>query len=105
MSMRENTQIPLKVRKRVMERDSIDDRACCIYCGRPYVQIAHYVPRSKGGIGKETNLACLCPSCHQTLDNGDPEKASLIKEVFRDWLIRNYPNWTEEEQIYRKGNQ
>ena len=102
MSMRSHTDIPIRVRKKVLERDSIDERACCIFCGSPYVQIAHYVPRSKGGIGEETNLACLCVKCHSILDNGDPKKAAEIREVFRDWLIRNYPNWTEEGQIYRK---
>jgi len=102
MSMTDYTRITPYVRQRVKQRDSIDGRACCIYCGSPNVQVAHYVSRSRGGIGKETNLACLCPKCHAILDNGDPEKAREIKEVFRDWLKTNYKNWTEEDQIYRR---
>lgn len=101
--MKKFTDIPLKEREKVKERDSIDGAACCIYCGSPYnIEIAHYVPRSKGGLGKETNLACLCRECHRILDNGDPEKAKQIKEIFKDKLERAYPNWSEKEQIYRR---
>lgn len=106
MSMKDYTDISPKERRRVRDRDSIEDTPCCIFCGSPYnIEIAHYVPRSRGGIGQRTNLACLCRSCHATLDNGaDNKKADEIREVFKDWLMRNYPNWTEEEQIYRKAN-
>ena len=105
MSMKSHTDIPLSVRNKVKDRDSIDGVACCIYCGSPYgIEIAHFVPRSKGGMGKETNLACLCRKCHSALDNGaDTQKAKDIKETFRYWLMRNYPDWEEEKQIYRKG--
>lgn len=101
--MRDYTRISPNVRRKVRERDSIDGAACCIFCGSPYnIEIAHYVPRSQGGVGQETNLACLCSKCHAIMDNGEPTKAKEIREVFKDWLKRNYPNWSEEGQVYRK---
>ena len=100
MSMRQATDISLRVRKKVIARDSIDGAPCCIYCGAAgNIQIAHFVPRSRGGIGEETNLACLCPACHGMLDNGD---GRAVREVFRDRLERLYPGWKESEQIYTK---
>ena len=105
MSMADAAKISPLTRAKVRSRDSIEGAPCCIYCGSPYgIQIAHYVPRSRGGIGEETNLACLCIKCHAILDNGtDIKEARRIKETFRWWLETNYPGWTEEDQIYRKG--
>ena len=104
MTMSEATRISERVRKKVRARDSIDGAPCCIYCGSPYgIQIAHYVPRSQGGMGVESNLACMCVVCHSRLDNGnDPKEAQRIKDTFKWWLEENYPGWTEEDQIYRK---
>lgn len=104
MTMSEYTRIPSKARARVRERDSYDGVPCCIFCGSPYgVQIAHYVPRSRGGMGIETNLACLCSICHAALDNGsDLEKAEEIRSVFRAHLEAVYPGWEEERQVYRR---
>lgn len=99
------TGISARTRKVVYERDSIDGRPCCIYCGRPYgIELAHYVSRARGGKGVARNLACLCRSCHEALDNGaDTQKAKDIKETFRWWLIKNYSDWKEEEQVVNKS--
>lgn len=105
MSMRDFTKITPKERQAVRNRDSIDGAPCCIYCGSPHgIEIAHYVPRSRGGMGIRTNLACLCHNCHALLDNGnDPKMAEEIRETFKGWLKLNYPSWSEEKQIYRKA--
>ena len=102
--MKKFTDIRPDVRTTVMQRDSIDGHPCCIYCGSPrYLEIAHYVPRSRGGMGVPENLAVLCTKCHRALDNGsDISLARDIKEVFRFWLAFNYPNWNEEGVTYRK---
>ena len=104
MGMKQQTDIPFAVRQAVMKRDSLDGAPCCIYCGSPkFIELAHYVPRSRGGMGVESNLACLCHKCHEALDNGsDIRKARDIKMVFKDWMVRCYPGWTEEGQVYRK---
>lgn len=102
--MKEFTGISKSAREEVLERDSIDGHPCCIYCGSPrHLEIAHYIPRSRGGMGIPENLAVLCTKCHKELDNGsDITLTRDIKEVFRDWLEYNYPGWNEEGQVYRK---
>lgn len=102
--MKKYTDISPEVRQEVMARDSIDGHPCCIYCGSPkFLELAHYVPRSRGGMGVPENLAVLCTKCHRELDNGSNITLSRdIKEVFRDWLVFNYPGWSEKGAIYRK---
>ena len=101
--MREITDISRDTRIRVRARDSIEGTPCCIYCGSPRnIELAHFVSRARGGMGKESNLACLCERCHKALDNGaDIRLRNDIKEVFEWWLKDNYPGWSEEDQIYK----
>lgn len=104
MSMAEHTDISPRVRRKVRARDSMENHPNCIYCGRSRnIEIAHYVPRSRGGRGIESNLACLCHECHEAMDNGsDLRLAEDIRRTFRDWMKMNYPGWTEEAQVYHK---
>lgn len=97
--MKNATGISKRVRERVYARDSIDGAPCCICCGHPIVQVAHFVPRSRGGKGVETNLACLCPACHWLMDNGD---GAIVKARFRSYLEEHYPGWDEKDQVYSK---
>lgn len=91
------TEIPLKVKLNVFERDF----GRCIFCGRPGAPNAHYIARSHGGLGIEENIITACARCHQEMDNG---KQSLrYKDVARRYLERHYANWSEEKLIYRKG--
>lgn len=98
------TGISAMTRKVVYERDSINGWPCCIYCGSPKdIELAHYVSRARGGRGRAENLACLCSRCHAALDNGsDSKKAKDIRDTFRRWLEKNYPDWKEEEQVVKK---
>ncbi len=102
--MKKYTDIPTYVRDEVYRRDGIEGHPCCIYCGSPrHLELAHYVPRSRGGRGVPENLAVLCTKCHKELDNGSNTTLSRdIKEVFRDWLCYNYPGWNEEGVVYKK---
>lgn len=99
------TGINEKSRKTVLERDSWDGHACCIFCGSPYrLELAHYVSRARGGKGIPENLVVLCHICHSQLDNGsNVEKSKEIKRVCEDRLKRFYPDWKEKEQIYVKS--
>lgn len=93
------TDIPPKVRESVMRRDSYEDACCCIYCGRPRgIELHHYVERSRGGMGIEQNLVCLCKKCHTKLHNGDMN----VKEYAKAYLQDFYPDWDEQELIERK---
>lgn len=93
------TEITPSVRNMVYERDSYDDHPCCVWCGNPYVEVHHYIERSRGGKGIEENLVCLCKRCHARLhDTADEE----IKGFIRDYLKEQYDGWNEEALIARK---
>ena len=83
------------IRQIVKERDS-----GCIVCGRYQTQVAHYIPRSQGGLGIEKNLVLLCPRCHMEFDNGSKRKE--IGEFVRNYLRSKYDDWNEDDLIYNK---
>ena len=90
------TSIPKKVREEVYARDK-----GCIICGSSAgVPNAHFVPRSQSGLGIKENVVTLCILCHHEMDNG---KNSLeIKEKVKEYLDKNYPEFTDEMRIYDK---
>ena len=96
----QKTAISNRTRQKVLERDSYDGAPCCIYCGSPYgIEIHHFVERSRGGMGVEENLVCLCSRCHRKLH--DTESAE-IKDFIRAYLSCRYEDWAEGKQIVRK---
>lgn len=73
----------------------------CVLCGSIFgIPNAHYIPRSRGGLGIEQNIVELCPTCHYRYDN-TPDRP-VIKEILRRYLQSKYQNWSEEKLIYRK---
>lgn len=99
MKLKDQTHIPKEVRERVYERDSYDGCPCCVWCGRPkYVEVHHFIERSRGGRGIEENLVCLCKRCHTSIHNGDADLQNFI----RSYLSEKYDGWTEESLIARK---
>lgn len=89
--------ISARVRLRVTCRDNME----CVICHRPgNLQVAHYIPRSQGGLGIEENLVLLCVECHQAYDNGDKRKES--GEFIKRYLSWNYPDWDESKLKYDK---
>lgn len=87
------------VKKAVWERDG--ER--CIVCGNPQAMPnAHFIPRSKGGLGIEQNIVTLCLNCHFKYDN------TVERPNYRDY-IKNYlqskygAEWSEEKLVYKKG--
>ena len=92
------TDISPNVKEKVWERD--DHR--CIICGSPYAMPnAHYIRRSQGGLGIEQNVVTLCTRCHNDFDNGRCREE--YGEIIRDYLKSKYPNWNEDELIFRKS--
>lgn len=89
-------QIPKKVKEIVYERDN----GLCIICSRPGIPNAHYIRRSQGGLGIEQNVVTLCLDCHNDYDNGF-YRESYGKKI-HDYLESKYPNWNEEDLIYKK---
>lgn len=95
----QGTEISEKVRQEVYKRDSWDGTPCCIRCGRPYPQVHHYIERSRGGLGIEENLVCLCYKCHGELHNKNYREMS---DFVREYLINHYEDWDERKLIRRK---
>ena len=91
-------QIPMKVKKIVYERD----KGCCVACGKRGAPNAHYIPRSAGGLGIEENIVTLCYECHEKFDHGDAAAMKDIGDKIKAYLIGKYPNWNENDLVYKK---
>ena len=91
-------QIPKDVKKAVYERDN----GLCVVCGRSGLPEAHFIPRSAGGLGIEQNIVCLCREHHDLFDFGDGEVVAAIADVIRAHLRECYPDWNENDLIYKK---
>lgn len=89
--------IPMEVKQIVWERDD----GLCVLCGRQGAPNAHFIPRSRGGLGIEENIVTLCYECHNRYDNGTGRK--WMEEEIRNYLKSKYPKWDEKELYYKKG--
>jgi len=78
------------------------DGGLCVYCRRPGNPEAHYIPRSKGGLGIPENILTLCRKCHDRYDNGRTMEREGMREFFREYLQSQYPDWDEKKLIYHK---
>lgn len=93
------THISQEVRDAVYNRDSYDGWPCCAYCGKPRgIEVHHYIERSRGGLGIEENLICLCKRCHTRVHQGDTELQNFVRE----YLSEHYDGWDENNLIARK---
>lgn len=90
--------IDTRTKRLVYDRDG----GLCVNCRRPGNPEAHYIPRSKGGLGCEENVLTLCRRCHELFDRGCREVRDEMKERFRLYLSSFYDGWDEERLIYRK---
>ena len=104
---RKATDIPMSVKKIVFERD----KGRCVVCGNCYnvMPNAHYIPRSKGGLGIEENVVTLCTEltknkCHRKYDFGTKEEREKIRLIIKKYLSSKYENWNEDKLIYKKEN-
>ena len=76
------------------------DCGCCILCGKRGLPNAHYISRAQGGLGRAENIVTLCPDCHRAYDQS-PQRARIKGEI-QTYLQSTYPDWREEDLIYRK---
>lgn len=95
---------------------SIRDRGKCIFCEMNYhmekatwysqhlFSIMHYIPRSKNGLGIPKNGAVGCQYHHEMLDNGNTGRRGEMLEIFREYLMQQYPDWNEHDLVYSKWN-
>lgn len=100
-----------KTREVIKQRD----RGQCIFCGKKYhleetaeagyyLSIMHYIPRSKGGLGIEQNGAIGCQYHHTLMDNGNKGLRNEMLEIYKEYLQSHYPDWNEENLVYKKYN-
>lgn len=89
-------EIPPEVKEKVYERDE----GCCVWCGKQGEPNAHYIPRSQGGLGIEENILTLDWECHLEYDQSTDRPK--MKAFFREYLKSKYPDWKEENLIYKK---
>ena len=89
--------IPKEVKEAVFKRDEYS----CVWCGSGAGEpVAHFIPRSHGGLGVERNILTLCAACHRRYDQTHHRKT--MEKYFRGYLKRRYRGWKEEELIYRR---
>lgn len=89
--------ITQKTKQIVWERDN----NCCVVCGSPYAMPnAHYLPRSKSGLGIEKNVVTLCFMCHHKYDQ--TTEREQYKEFIKNYLQSKYEDWNEEDLVYKK---
>lgn len=89
-------EIPPEVKKAVFERDG----GACIWCAKRGEPNAHYLPRSRGGLGIEENILTLCWGCHMEYDQ--TTNRGRMGEFFKGYLKSKYPDWDETKLTYRK---
>jgi 5-methylcytosine-specific restriction endonuclease McrA len=89
--------IKKSVKDKVWERD----KNRCIICQSPFAMPnAHFIPRSKGGLGIEQNIVTLCQECHHITDQ--TEHRQFMLEKIERYLKSKYDDWDKEDLIYRK---
>ncbi len=98
------TDISMSVKRKVWERDN----GCCVICGNNYnvMPNAHYIPRSKGGLGIEQNIFTACTrltknDCHYKFDNGTKEEKEILRKIVKDYLLSIYSDWNEDSLFYK----
>lgn len=91
-------QISSAVKMLVYHRDN----GRCVHCHRPGNPEAHYIPRSKGGLGIPENILTLCRECHDKYDFGTREQREGMREEFREYLMSKYTYWDETKLTYNK---
>lgn len=100
--------------KKAREKIFFRDKGQCIFCKKDYhmenatwlstdiLQIMHYVPRSKNGLGIPENGALGCEYHHAMMDNGNKGRRQEMLEIFRMHLKEHYADWNEDELTYSK---
>lgn len=97
-----HTEIPMKVKKEVWERDEHK----CIFCGKEvplFHANSHYIKRSQKGLGIPKNIMTNCDDCHEKYERSSLRKE--MKKIARKYFKSKYNDWKEEDLVYKKwGN-
>lgn len=88
--------ISAEAKRIVYERD----RGRCVFCGRPGLPEAHYISRSRGGLGIPENILTVCRECHRRMDQTTERVTYMVRA--REYLELFYPGFDDNERIYRR---
>jgi len=88
--------IPPKVKRIVEERDN----GWCVLCGLPGKPEAHFIAKSRHGLGIPENIITLCRPCHDQYDFHDFD--GTIERRLREYLEEYYPGFPDDQRIYNK---
>jgi len=105
MSQRSNRcDFTPRVRREILQRDNNS----CVICNMGFkptadhrYEIAHFIPRSAGGLGIPQNAVVLCKTHHMAMDNSDERVMWL--GVVKKYLKSKYPGWDDMRLVFRKG--
>lgn len=85
------------------------DGGRCVFCritgdytGYPAFPEAHYIPRSKSGLGIPENVLTLCRPHHYMFDRGSAATRTKMRNKFAEYLKHFYPDWDEKNLVYHK---
>lgn len=93
--------ISQKTKRIVYDRDE----GLCVICHHPGLPEAHYIPRSKGGLGIEQNIVTMCRDCHRAMDQGDRDTVDSLRYMVMRYLSDHYEGWSEDDLVYKKGEE
>ena len=63
---------------------------------------AHYVNKSRMGLGIAENGVCACRYHHHLLDNGGRGLRDEMLSMMEEHLKAIYPHWNKKDLVYRK---
>lgn len=94
------TEIPKKIKLIVWERDEHK----CIFCHNPvtwHYANSHYIKRSHSGLGiNPKNIMTNCERCHKKFE--ESKYRNEMKIIAKNHLKKIYPDWKEEDLVYKK---
>lgn len=81
----ERKSIPPSVRDKIKKRDN----DACTACNEPDPDLAlhHIIPKSHGGVDHESNMAMLCPMCHEDAHCGDFNSGRLAYDDKEEYWL------------------
>lgn len=92
--------ISANVKKKVWARD----KEQCIVCHSPDASpVAHFIRRSRGGLGIEQNILTLCQKHHDEYDSGRQDYTDELFCWFAAYLKSKYHGWSLEKLVYNKN--
>lgn len=106
----------LRFDKNTIKKIQIRDDYTCLFCKLGYHMekynpnsldfivhdIAHFIPKSKMGLGIEENGIECCRYHHHLMDNGNKGLRYEMLKITENYLKSKYSEWNKSNLVYRK---